>query len=80
MGNNALQLVTGSENGNGTSHQVEPVIGVGSVIDVGGEQGLDKDLAKLVNNNMKIDTLTPKHSKAIQQFYKGLKVRWLEKE
>ena len=75
LGNNALQLVTGSENGNGTSHQVEPVIGVGSVIDVGGDQGLDKDLAKLVNNNMKIDTLTPKHSKAIQQFYKGLKVR-----
>ena len=76
LGNNALQLVTGSENGNGTtSHQVEPVIGVGSVIDVGGEQGLDQDLAKLVNNNMKIDTLTPKHSKAIQQFYKGLKVR-----
>ena len=74
LGNNALQLVTGSENGNGTTHQVDSGIGVGNVIDVG-EPELNKELVKLVTDKMKIDTLTPKHSKAIQQFYKGLKVR-----
>ena len=74
LGNNALQLVTGSENGSGISHAVESGISAGNVIDVTGDKGLDKELVELVNDNMKIDTLTPKHSKAIQQFYKGLKV------
>jgi len=73
LGNNALQLVTGSENGSGVSHPVESGISAGNVIGVTGEKGLDKELVELVNDNMKIDTLTPKHSKAIQQFYKGLK-------
>lgn len=76
LGNNALHMVTGSENGNGgiasTIVPGEAGIGVGMIVD-GGDQGLDKELAKLVTDKMKIDTLTPKHSKAIQQFYRGLK-------
>ena len=73
LGNNALHLVTGSENGNGIQNLVIPGAGVGTILD-SGDQGIDKDLVKLVNDKMKIDTLTPKHSKEIQQFYKGLKV------
>lgn len=74
LGNSALHLVTGSENGNSVTNSLDAGIGVGTIVD-GGDQGLNKELAKLVTDKMKIDTLTPKHSKAIQQFYRGLKVR-----
>ena len=74
LGSNALHLVTGSENGNTVANSVNEGIGVGTIVE-GTDHGLDKDLAKLVTDKMQIDTLTPKHSKAIQQFYKGLKVK-----
>ena len=73
LGNSALHLVTGSENGNGVVHSTESVTGVGTIVEVG-DQGLDTEFVKMELDKMKIDTLTPKHSKAIQQFYKGLKV------
>ena len=77
LGNSALHLVTGSENGNGVANSTDSGSGIGTIVSVG-DEGLDKELMKLVNDKMKIDTLTPKHSKAIQEFYKGLKVRKID--